>query len=163
MDWSRISRLEWIGIGCAIVALISLFLMPWYSLTDTPERATQNAWLCGTDDFSCTGWETFPYLRWALLLGVAAPLILAYILARGHKLSWAPGEMTMIAASVGLVLIGYNGIIDTPAPDEGTEFGIGTDWGYWIAVLAGVGMVVTAFLRSQESGGKQARKAPGTV
>ena len=46
---------------------------------------------------SCTGFETFPILRWLLLLAALAPLILAWILVRGHKLSWAPGEMTMVA------------------------------------------------------------------
>ena len=35
----------------------------------------------------CTGFETFPILRWLLLLAAIAPLILAYIIVRGHKLS----------------------------------------------------------------------------
>ena len=31
-------------------------------------------------------------MRWILLLGAFAPLILAWILLRQHKLSWAPGD-----------------------------------------------------------------------
>ena len=35
-------------------------------------------------------------MRWFLLAGALSPLILAWIIVRGHKLSWAPGEMTMV-------------------------------------------------------------------
>ncbi len=163
MDFSRIGRLEVVGVVCAVIALISLFLLPWYSLTDTPERYAQDAWLCGEGEFSCTGWETFPILRWILLLGTAAPLILAWILVRGHKLAWAPGELTMVGAFSALTLIVYNGIIDRPSGGADVEFGISLEWGYFVALLAGLGMAVSAFMRSMESGGKKARKAPGTV
>ena len=161
MDFSRVSRLERIGMGCALVALLSLFFLPWYSVSTDVVRG-EDDWLCGVGEDSCTGWQTFPILRWLLLLGAAAPLILTYILVRGHKLSWAPGEMTAVAATAGLILIIYNGIIDKPGTGTG-EAGIGLDIGYWVALLAGIGMATTAFMRSQESGGRQARKAPGTV
>ena len=36
---------------------------------------------------SCTGFETFPILRWLLIAAAVAPLILTYIVVRGHKLS----------------------------------------------------------------------------
>jgi hypothetical protein len=163
MDFSRLSRLELIGIGCAIVALFSLFFLNWYSV-DVAEGVQRPAdeWICGVGDTSCTGWETFPIMRWLLLAGVAAPLILAYILVTNTKLSWAPGELTMVGAFAGLTLIGYNGIVDKPGSGP-SEIGVGLELGYLVALLAGVGMAVTAFMRSLESGGRQARKAPGTI
>ena len=91
-----------------------------------------------------------------------APAILGYILIRGHKLSYPPGEMTMIAGFTAMVLIIYNGILDRPSPAEGVEFGIGLSWGYWLALLCSIGIAVTGFLRSQ-AGQKRTRKAPGTV
>ena len=91
-----------------------------------------------------------------------APIILTYIVVRGHKLSWAPGEMTMVAGFTALVLIGYNGLIDLPAPSDGIEFGTSLDFGYYVALLCAIGIAATGFLRSQ-AGQKRERKAPGTV
>jgi hypothetical protein len=162
MDFSRLDRNRVLlgGISGTLL-LLSLFL-PWYSLTDTPQRVEQDAWLCGQGEFSCSAWETFPILRWLLILAALSPLILAWILVRGHRLSWAPGEMTMVAGFTAVVLIAYNGILDRPAPAEGTEFGTGLEWAYWLALLCAVGISATGFLRSQ-AGQKQVRKAPGTV
>jgi hypothetical protein len=164
MDFSRLNRNRaLVGGAASLLLVISVLFLPWYSLTDTPERAEQGSWLCGTNDFSCTGFETFPILRWLLLLLALAPAILAWILIRGHKLSYPPGEMTMVAGFAGMVLIGYNGIIDKPAPEDGLEFGISLDYGYWIALVAAIVIAGTGFMRSLESGARKERKAPGTV
>ena len=164
MDFSRLNRNRaLVGGAASVLLVISVLFLPWYSLTDTPERAEQGSWLCGTNEFSCTGFETFPILRWLLLLLALAPVILAWILIRGHKLSYPPGEMTMVAGFAGMVLIGYNGLIDKPAPDDGIEFGISLDYGYWIALIAAIVIAGTGFMRSLESGARKQRKAPGTV
>ena len=163
MDFSRLDRRRTIIGGLAgALLLISILFLPWYSLTDTPERAEQGAWLCGTNEFSCTGFETFPILRWLLIASALAPLILAWIIVRDHKLSWQPGELTMVVGFIAMVLILYNGVIDRPAPDQGLEFGIGLDYGYWIAVLCSVTIAVVAFMRSLVTASRD-RKAPGTV
>ena len=163
MDFSRLDRRRTIIGGLAgVLLLVSILFLPWYSLTDVPERAEQSAWLCGENEFSCTGFETFPILRWLLLASTLAPLILAWVIVRGHQLSWAPGELTMVVGFAAMVLILYNGVIDRPAPDDGTEFGIGLDYGYWLALLASVTIAGVAFLRSL-AGQTRERKAPGTV
>jgi len=163
MDFSRLDqRRTIIGGVAALLLVVSILFLPWFSLTDTPERAEQGSWLCGTDEFSCTGFETFPILRWLLLASALAPLILAWVIIRQHKLSWAPGEMTMVVAFAAMVLILYNGIIDRPSPDNGLEFGIGLDYGYWVALLASVTIAGVAFMRSL-AGQTRERKAPGTV
>jgi hypothetical protein len=162
MDFSRLDRNRVIlgAIGGGLL-LISILFLPWYTLTDTPQREQQDAWLCGSGEFSCTGFETFPILRWLLLAAAFAPLILAWILVRGHQLSWAPGEVTMVVGFAAITLIGYNGIIDRPG--SGTaEIGVGLDWGYWLALLGAIAIAATGFLRAQV-GQKRERKAPGTV
>jgi hypothetical protein len=164
MDFSRLNRGRVLaGAICSVLLIISILFLPWYSLTDVPQRAESNAWLCGEGNFECTGFDTFPILRWLLLLAALAPLILGYILVRGHRLSYPPGEMTMIAGFTAAVLITYNGIIDMPAPEEGLEFGTSLEYGYWIALLAAIGIAVVGFTRSVESGPRKTRKAPGTV
>jgi hypothetical protein len=156
-----VGRFELAAIVCAAIALASLFLLPWYSLDEAVPRESGD-WICGENNLECSGWETFPIMRWILLAGVAAPLILAWILIRGHKLSWAPGELTAVGAFAALVLIGYNGIIDKPGSGP-QEIGVSLDIGYWVALLAGVGMALAAIFRSQEETGPARRKAPGSL
>jgi hypothetical protein len=164
MDFSRLNRNRvLIGGAASLLLIVSILFLPWYSLTDVPERVEQGAWLCGEGEFSCTGFETFPILRWLLLLAALAPAILAWILVRGHRLSWAPGEMTMVAGSAATVLIAYNGIIDMPAPEQGIEFEQSLDYGYWVALVSAIVIAGTGFTRSLESGERKTRKAPGTV
>jgi archaellum biogenesis protein FlaJ (TadC family) len=163
MDFSRLDRNRVLLGGIAsILLIISILFLPWYSLSHISTRAEQDAWICGTNDYSCTGFDTFPILRWLLLAAALAPLILAYILVRGHRLSWAPGEMTMVVGFTAMVLIGYNGLIDKPGSGA-QEIGVSLDYGYWIALLSAIAIAITGFLRSLASGGRQARKAPGTV
>jgi hypothetical protein len=159
MDFSRLDRNRvLLGAFGGSVLLISLLFLPWYSLTQVAERAPQDGWICGTNDYSCTGFETFPIMRWLLILGALAPLILAWILVRGHRLSWSPGELTMVAGFIATVLVLYNGIIDRP----GDTFGVGLKYGYWLALLASIAIAATGYLRSQ-AGQRRERKAPGTV
>lgn len=164
MEISNLDRGRTIAGAVAAVALVvSLFFLEWFSLSTGEERDIQQAWVCGTGDYSCTGWETFPILRYFLLAAAFAPAILGYILIRGHKLSYPPGEMTMIAGFATFVLIAYNGILFKPEPAEGQVFGESLGIGYWIALVAAAAIGVVGFLRSQASGGRKQRKAPGTV
>ena len=165
MDFSVLNQRRVIlGALASVLLLIALFLLPWYELADNPQRAAgeEDAFVCGTGDYECTGWETFPIMRWLLLAAAFAPAILGWILIRGHKLSWAPGEMTMVVGFTAFVLILYNGVIDRPGTGIG-ETEVSLQIGYWVALLAALFMSLTGFLRSQESGGRKARKAPGTV
>jgi hypothetical protein len=165
MDFSRLNRERVVLGGIASLALvISILFLPWYSydLAGVEKTSDSGDWICGVGDTDCTGFETFPILRWLLLLAALAPVILAWILVRGHALSWPPGELTMVAGFAAMVLIAYNGIIDKPG--SGTaEIGLSLAYGYWIALLASIAIAATGFFRSMESGGAQARKAPGTV
>jgi hypothetical protein len=162
MDFSRLDRNRVLlgGIG-SIVLIVSILFLPWYSLDQNPARAAGDGFICGTNDYSCTGFDTFPIMRWFLLAGALAPLILGWILVRGHRLTWAPGELTMIVGMVEVVLIGYNGLIDKPGSSV-AEIGVSLDYGYWLALLGAIAIAATGFLRSQV-GQKRERKAPGTV
>ena len=165
MDFSRLNTNRvLVGAIASALLIISILFLPWYSLAPNAQRVVSDpdTWICGVGDTSCTGFETFPILRWLLLLAAAAPLILAYILVRGHKLSYPPGEMTMIAGFAATVLILYNGIIDKPGSGPG-EIGVTLDYGYWIALACSIAISIVGFTRSIESGGRRERKAPGTV
>ncbi|HEX2129202.1 MAG TPA: hypothetical protein VHF58_08290 [Solirubrobacterales bacterium] len=153
-----------VGALASILLAVSVLFLPWfdYDLAGVEKPPESDSWICGVDDTSCTGYETFPILRWLLLLAALAPAILAWIIARGHKLSYPPGEMTMIAGFAAAILIGYNGIIDKPGSGP-AEIGLGLDYGYWLALLSALTIAAVGWTRSMESGAKQGRKAPGTV
>ena len=167
MDFSRLNpkRLA-VGLTSSAILIISILFLPWYSLEENPQRVAgvpnDETWICGTDDTSCTAFDTFPILRWLLLLAALAPWILAWILIRSHKLGWTPGELTMVAGFSATMLIIYNGIIDKPGSGPG-EIGVSLDYGYWIALISSIAIAVVGFGRSQESGPRKTRKAPGTV
>jgi hypothetical protein len=165
MDFSRLNtgRVA-AGAIASLLLIVSILFFSWYSydLGGIEKTADPDDWLCGVNETSCTAWETFPILRWLLLLLAVAPLILAWILVRGHKLSYPPGEMTMISGFAGAVLILYNGVIDKPGTGP-AEIGLGLDWGYWVALLCAIVIAAVGFTRSLESGPKKTRKAPGTV
>ena len=168
MEFSRLHRNRTIvGAVASALLVVSLLFLPWFDLASNPQREAgpdfnPDAFICGTGEFECTGWETFPILRWLLLLAALAPAILAWILVRGHALSYPPGEMTMVAGFGAFVLIAYNGILDRPGSAV-AETGVGLAYGYWIALACAVAIAVVGFLRSLDSGGRQGRRAPGTV
>jgi hypothetical protein len=169
MDFSRLNtRRVLIGAVASWLLIIAILFLPWYSVDLSIEPRIPNTpnydadtLICGQDS-TCTGFQTFPILRWLLLLAALAPTILAYIIVRGHKLSYPPGEMTMIAGFAATVLIGYNGLIDKPGQGP-AEIGVSLDWGYWVALLSAIAIAAVGFTRSIESGPRKTRKAPGTV
>jgi hypothetical protein len=160
MDFSRLRVSEAIGAFAGLVMIISLFL-EWFSLTGGPERVQQDAWICGTGNLSCSAWETFPILRILLVLAALAPIILAYLVVTDATLSWPPGEVTTIVGFTAFTLIAYNGLVDKPGAAI-QEFGISLSYGYFLALLAAIALVVAGGMRTLESGGGAGRKPPAT-
>ena len=144
----------------AVVLVISLFL-EWFSLSTDPSVVQRGSdpgnWACGVGNSSCSGWDTFPIARWLLLAAAAAPFILAWIVMRGHALSWPRGELTAIVGLTAFVLIAYNGIVDKP--QDGLEISLA--FGYWLALLASIGIFISGGFRAVESGGRRPAETSG--
>ena len=87
-----------------------------------------------------------------------APAILAYIVARGHALSWPRGELTAIIALVALVFVVFRGIIDKPGQPPAE---ISVDYGWFLALAGGLLILVGSVWRSRESA--ERRKPPGVL
>jgi hypothetical protein len=161
MDTARLDRSELVGMGAAVVLVISLFL-EWFSLSTDPSVVQRGNdagnWACGVGNSSCSGWDTFPVVSVLLVLAALAPFILAWIVMRGHALSWPRGELTAIVGLTAFVLIAYNGIVDKP--QDGLEMSLGI--GYWLALLSSLVIFLSGGLRAVESGGGARRKPPAT-
>lgn len=159
MDFSRLQRYEMLGLAAAALLVISLFL-PWFELSEVPQRIEQGAWVCGTGEYECSAWATFTINRWLFLAAAAAPVLLAYFIVTGQRGQYPTGEATMTVGLAVIVLVGFNGIVAKPG--SGFEFGISLAYGYYLALLAGLGLTVAGALRSLESGGGAQRKPPAT-
>ena len=99
MDFKQIDRGELIAVVGGMLLLISLFL-DWFTLGNPNtvlNQCTHPAHF-GAPSTSCSGWDSLSAIRYLLLLGSLAPLILAYIIIRGHALSWPRGELTAVTA-----------------------------------------------------------------
>ena len=103
-------------------------------------------------------WQVFGTLDLLLVLACTAPFILSWILARGHRLTWKPGEVTMIVGITAFVLILCNGII-LGRPGDSVDIGLGI--GYFVALIASAAMLVAGYLRQAVYG--DPRKPPGTI
>jgi hypothetical protein len=161
LDASKLDRSELVGMGAAVLLVISVFL-EWYSLTTDTSVVTRgndpSNWACGVGNSSCSGWDTFPVVSVLLILAALAPFILAWIVLRGHALSWPRGELTAIVGLTAFVLVAYNGLVDKP--QDGVE--IGLSFGYWLALIASIGIFLSGGFRAVESGGGARRKPPAT-
>ena len=143
---------EFAAMGGGAVLALSLFL-PWYSVE---RRGTIGDGKPGPGDF--TGWEVHDIQRWLLLGAAVAPFILAYIVARSHKLSWKPGEVTMIVGMIAFALILLNGLImGKPGDTVDMKFQIGCLVGLFGSLLLMIGGTLRQALSAD------AKKPPGVM
>ncbi|HWD76323.1 MAG TPA: hypothetical protein VG371_14375, partial [Solirubrobacteraceae bacterium] len=106
MNFKALDRGEMVAMIGGILLGVSLFLN-WYSLRNS--NATLGG--CHGPDSSCTGWAALSAFRFVFLVAALAPVILAYIILRGHALSWPRGEMTAIVAIVALIMTLFLGVV----------------------------------------------------
>ncbi|MDX6480496.1 MAG: hypothetical protein QOG85_1006, partial [Gaiellaceae bacterium] len=118
-----------------VILVIAIFL-PWFGTSDTNLHSHLHG---ASDGASVSAWDVFPILRWLLLAAAIAPFVLSWIIARGHKLTWKPGEVTMIVGIVTFVLILCNGIILGRPEDDTGSVEISLTIGYFVGLLASFG------------------------
>jgi hypothetical protein len=154
LDFSRLTPGEFMGMGAGVLLFLSLWL-PWFTTSaDNPNSRLGGA--SGGDGVNA--WQVFGTLDLLLVLAATAPFILCWIVARGHKLTWKPGEVTMIVGITAFVLILCNGII-LGRPGDSVEIGLGV--GYFVALVASAGMLIAGYLRQALYGDQ--RKPPGVI
>jgi hypothetical protein len=151
-DTSRWLPGEYYGFLGSAVLFLSLWL-PWYSTSADPNaninghRGTFNAF------------QTFKLLDILLVAACTAPFILAWIIARGHALTWRPGEVTMIVGMTAFVLILLNGIV--LGKPGGPDSEISLQIGWFIGLLGSAGICAAGVLRQSEQA--RDRKPPGVL
>jgi hypothetical protein len=153
MHFKELSRGELLATIGGVLLLISLTLS-WFALAN--RHAILNS--CHGPNASCTGWASLSALRYILLVTAIAPAILAWIIIRGHALSWPRGELTAVIALSALAMTLFIGVLDKPGSPR-SEISISTGW--WVALVADLLILFGSIWRAKESGAK--RKPPGVM
>jgi hypothetical protein len=153
MDFSRLQWSDWLAALGGLVLAVSVFLQKTYEARPESPTAEING-MRGTVSI----WEAHPILRWLLLLAALAPIVLVYILARDHQLSWPRGEMTAVVGLAAVTLIFYSGVIDRPGEPSGQ---IELDWSWYTALGGAVAVAVGGAIRASSS--ERKRKPPGVL
>lgn len=149
MNFGRLTRAELVAIGGGVVLVVSVFL-GWFGTKGAGEIDGRHG--------TFSAWDTLSVTRFLLLLAAIAPLVLAYIIARDHALSWPRGELTAVIAITALGLVLYNGLAARPGTSNSL---VGLKLGWYLAVLGALLMLGGAAVRS--SGVERPRKPPGTI
>jgi hypothetical protein len=153
MDLRALNRGELLAVAGGALLGISIFLA-WYSLGN--HFAQLNG--CHGPNGTCTPWHALLVVRFVLLACAAAPLILAWIIVRGHALSWPRGELTAVVGVAAFVLVLFRGVIDKPGSPADQ---IGVTYGWWIALAGTILIIAGAAWRYQE--GAPRRNPPGVL
>src|SRR5438874_12030058 len=109
MNFRQLDRGELVAVLGGAILGVSIFLA-WFTLGD--KFTTLGS--CRGPNTSCSAWRSLMIIRYLLLVAAIAPAILAWIIVRGHALSWPRGEMTAIIAIAALTLTLFRGVIDRP-------------------------------------------------
>ena len=151
MDFRQLDRGELLAVLGGAILGVSVFLA-WFTLGD--RFATLGP--CRGPNTPCSAWKSLTMLRYLLLVAAIAPAILAWVIIRGHALSWPRGEMTAIIALAALTFTLVRGLIERPGSPPGE---ISISYGWWIGLAGGVLILIGSVWRAQESA--TVRRPPG--
>src|SRR4051795_13259459 len=152
MNDSGLSRSEILALVGGLLLGIGLFLT-WYHVDNANTMINGHK---GPRNF--TGWQVHTIARWFLLAGAAAPLILAWIIYRGHALSWPRGEMTAVSAVAALGLIGYLSLVNKPG--DVTSL-VSLRYGVFVSLGGAALMLFGSAPRASQT--ERPRKPPGVM
>jgi hypothetical protein len=168
-DLRRVKRSEIIGFVGSAILFFSLFLN-WFATSCATQAAAKATTASGCNPHSklhgeygsFTAFQTYGILDWLLVAACVAPFVLAYIIARGHDLTWRPGEVTMIVGITAFALILVNGVIlGRPGGDDPANVDISIEIGYLVGLAGAACIAFGGFVRQAES--IRGRKPPGVL
>ena len=151
MDFSQLQRGEIAAAIGGLVLVIAVFL-PAYAPSSNPNATVAG----GHADASI--WDANTISRFLLLAAAIAPIVLLYIVVRGHELSWPRGEMTAVIGLVAVTLIFWHGVIQRPGEPSG-QIGLGIGW--YLAFLGALAVAIGGAIRASTT--ERRRKPPGVL
>lgn len=153
MDLRALNRGEMLAIAGGVLLAISIFLN-WYTLGNQYTQLNG----CRGPNGSCTAWHALLVARFILLAAALAPVILSWVIVRGHALSWPRGELTAVVGVVAFIVVLFRGVIDKPGSPADQ---VGLNYGWGLALFATLLMIAGAAWRYQENAPR--RNPPGVL
>jgi hypothetical protein len=153
MDFSQLRRGEIVAALGGIALAIGVFLSA-YVPSDNPNAVVEGV----KHPDAASIWETNDISKYLLLLGAIAPVILVYIVIRGHELSWPRGELTAVVGLVASTLLFWHGVISRPGEPSG-QIGLGVGW--YVAFAGALAIAIGGAVRASSS--ERRRKPPGVL
>ncbi len=151
MEVSKLRRGEIAAAIGGLLLVISVFL-PAYS-----PSANRNARVAG-GRADASIWDANSISRIVLLVAALAPIVLLYVIVRGHQLSWPRGELTAVVGLVAVTLVVWNGIIQRPGEPAGQ---VGLTIGWFVALIGSLAVAGGGAVRASMS--ERRRKPPGVL
>lgn len=135
---SRLRSGEIIAVTAAVILLVDLLALSWYSVSGAPE-------------VSATGWEALSVLRWLIVLTVVAALALAWFQAT-RRAPALPSSLSVVATVLGtitaLTLI-WRVLISLPGLD-GPSLSVGADAGAYLGLVSALVLAAGALWSLRE-------------
>ena len=148
-DAKELSRLDWVVVGTAAVALISLFL-PWYGASGGAAGFGYSA--------SVSGWSTgYGWIGAVLIVGAGSYLVMQRSRVDLSKVKLGPAVVVLGASVVGTLLVilrwlslprGHGGVQGVATFDYGPRVGI------WLTLVVGIVQALCALSLFRSSGEK---------
>jgi hypothetical protein len=101
--------------------------------------------------------EAFASLPLLLIVAALTPAIVAWMMARGGRPTWRPGEAVMIAGIYGTALVLLNGLVLGRPGEQSVD--ISLQYGYFVAIAGALAIVAGGLLRQARE--VRGRKTPG--
>jgi hypothetical protein len=161
LDLRRLGIGELVGFAGSGLLFVSLFA-PWFGTScesrGRPPGCNPNSTLHGKIG-NFNAWQTFSKLDVVLMLACIAPFVLAWVIIRGHALTWRPGEVTMIVGMVAALLILLNGVILGKPGTDPVDISLRIGW--FLGLLGALLILAGGLLRQAVRA--RARKPPGVI
>ena len=149
-DWARVRWPEWVVAGSALVLLIVMLVMNWYTVTLVPSGVGQFPF-----QHTVNGWDGVSHLRWLMLVTIVAAFAL-FLLQGARRAPAIPVTLSLVVTLLGGVTVIWLFVRVAIDPPGGRELG------GWVGLLAAATLTWGAF-RSLKMEGISPSDAPAHI
>jgi hypothetical protein len=146
IEFSRLRPGEIIAGASAVLLLVLMFAVPWYSVKSAPSPAASTPSVSTSID----GWQALSHLRWLLLLTIVVSLALAYFQAT-RPAPAIPVSLSVIVTVLGLLsalALIYKVLINVPGPNSLVDARVGA----YLALLCGLTILYGGYASMRREG-----------
>ena len=149
-DWARVRWPEWVVAGSALVLLVVMLVVNWYTVTLVPSGVGRFP-----VQINVNGWDGAVHLRWLMLVTIVAGFAL-FLFQGARRAPAIPVTLSLVVTALGgltVIWLFVRVAIDPPG---------GRDLGGWVGLVAAAALTWGAF-RSLKMEGISPTDAPAHI